>query len=280
MLPLLCQGWVFTAYSKIPRLYTPYTTQGSEISVDDELPAPVQREQIFNGIFPAHFSGEEISLRTTRKEFHDIFKAFKASADKRSRTAIVQFNEAFHSTIIRHSLVSVHECLINSISNQLQNLALPAEFSFYGDTNISDEISNSDLQMVRDSNDSGVDPVLAVEVGFSQPSADLEMKIKDLIKKTTVKVAILVDIKETPNYKNPLRIKANKEIYYSEQNSHPGNPGLLIRQYCEGREPYSPVFLYGVRWTGEFTAAVQVFGKGTSTDEPIPWTPKMASALQ
>lgn len=65
-----------------PRLYTPYTTQNLEISLDDDFISPEQREQIFNGVFPADFSGEVITLRTTRQEFHHISKAFRASTDK------------------------------------------------------------------------------------------------------------------------------------------------------------------------------------------------------
>lgn len=190
----------------------------------------------------------------------------------------MQFNEGFHSTTIRHNQVHLHSCLINSVSHQLWNLILLDEFSFYRGSKISDGVPDPDIQMVIDSK-SGMESVLAVEVGFSQTSADLEKRVRRLIEKTTVKVAMLFDIKEIPNYKNPLRTEENKKIYHSERIAHPGNPSVLIRQYCKGRVPYSPVFLYGARWMGELTAAVQVFGKSTSTGEPIPRTPRIVSAI-
>ncbi|EFE42608.1 hypothetical protein TRV_02642 [Trichophyton verrucosum HKI 0517] len=257
-----------------PRLYTPYTTQSPEISLDDDFISPEQREQIFNGVFPADFSGEVISLRTTRQEFHHISKAFRASTDKKSQNATVQFNEGFHSTTIRHNQVHLHSCLINSVSHQLWNLINLDEISFYCDSTISEGIPDPDIQMVIDS-EWGMESVFAVEVGFSQTSVDLEKRMRHLIEKTTVKVAMLFDIKETPNYKNPLQTEENKKIYHSERMARPGNPSVLIQQYCKGRAPYSPVFLYGARWMGELTAAVQVFGKSTSTGEPITRTPRI-----
>ncbi|DAA74442.1 TPA_exp: Uncharacterized protein A8136_3409 [Trichophyton benhamiae CBS 112371] len=257
-----------------PRFHTPYTTQSPEISLDDDFISPEQREQIFNGVFPADFSGEVISLKTTRQEFHHIAKAFRDSTDKKSQNATVQFNESFHSTTIRHKQVSVHECLVNSVSRQLQNLINLHEISFYCDSTISEGIPDPDIQMVIDTK-SGMESVLAVEVGFSQTSADLEKRVRCLIEKTTVKVAMLFDLKETPNYKNPLRTEENKKKYHAERMAQSENPTALIRQYCEGRAPYSPVLLYGARWTGELTAAMQVFVKSTSTGEPIPRTPRI-----
>ncbi|EFE31265.1 uncharacterized protein ARB_01887 [Trichophyton benhamiae CBS 112371] len=243
-----------------PRFHTPYTTQSPEISLDDDFISPEQREQIFNGVFPADFSGEVISLKTTRQEFHHIAKAFRDSTD---------------NTTIRHKQVSVHECLVNSVSRQLQNLINLHEISFYCDSTISEGIPDPDIQMVIDTK-SGMESVLAVEVGFSQTSADLEKRVRCLIEKTTVKVAMLFDLKETPNYKNPLRTEENKKKYHAERMAQSENPTALIRQYCEGRAPYSPVLLYGARWTGELTAAMQVFVKSTSTGEPIPRTPRIS----
>ncbi|EZF32112.1 hypothetical protein H109_06810 [Trichophyton interdigitale MR816] len=267
--------WAQPVRPQSSRLHTPHTTQSPELSLDDDFISPEQRGQIFNGVFPDGFSGEVISLKTTRQEFHRIENAFRTSTDKRSRNATVQFNEGFHSTTIRHSQVSVHECVINSVCHQLRSLVSPDEFSFYCDSKVSNEVSKPDIRMVRDSNDTGIESVLAVEVGFSQTSADLENRIKHLLEKTKVKVAILFDIKETPNYKNPLRTEENKKIYHSERMAHSGNPNVLIRQYCKGRAPYSPVFLYGVRWTGGLTAAVQVFGKDAVTGEPVARTPRV-----
>ncbi|EFR04143.1 hypothetical protein MGYG_07150 [Nannizzia gypsea CBS 118893] len=117
-------------------------------------------------------------------------------------------------------------------------------------------VADPDLQMIHNEEDSP-SLILAVEAGFSQPSADLELRIKELFRKTSIQVAILVDIKEKPDYKNPLARQKNIEILKSEQDYLHGQPKFLIQQYCE------------------MTAAVQVFGKDPETREPVEKTPRI-----
>lgn len=74
--------WAQPVRPQSSRLHTPHTTQSPELSLDDDFISPEQRGQIFNGVFPDGFSGEVISLKTTRQEFHRIENAFRTSTDK------------------------------------------------------------------------------------------------------------------------------------------------------------------------------------------------------
>lgn len=74
--------WAQPVRPQNSRLHTAHTTQSPEVSLDDDFISPEQREQIFNGVFPDGFSGEVISLKTTRQDFHHIAKAFRTSTDK------------------------------------------------------------------------------------------------------------------------------------------------------------------------------------------------------
>ncbi|EFR04587.1 hypothetical protein MGYG_07593 [Nannizzia gypsea CBS 118893] len=150
----------------------------------------------------------------------------------------------------------------------------PRRFSFLGETEIDDDISNPDLQMVWHS-EAEFTPVPAMEVGFSQPSLDLEMKVKELLQKTSIKIGILVDIKESPSYKNPLRKEQNIEICKAAMQASTEKPERLTYQYCAGREWFSPVVLYDIQWVGELTAAVQVFGKDPVTGKVVTRTPRV-----
>ncbi|EFE32630.1 uncharacterized protein ARB_00455 [Trichophyton benhamiae CBS 112371] len=266
-----------------------------DMSMDDEFLSQEQRDQLFRGIFPADYSGEVISIKTSRAEYSRLFEAFEKSTNKfvflfllslcadaygeiyrRSQSAVLKFDKTFHTTSIQLRQVSIHECVISNVSAQLRNLMplRPKRFSFMKNTEIDDDLPDPDLQMVWRSN-MGVIPVLAMEVGFSQPSLDLEMTIRKLLQKASVKVGILVDIKESPSYKNPLRNEQNIEICKAAMQASTDKPELLIEQYCAGRELFSPVVLYGIQWVGELTAAVQVFGKDSVTGEVVARTPRV-----
>ncbi|KDB20272.1 hypothetical protein H109_07776 [Trichophyton interdigitale MR816] len=269
-------GLSVTAGTRCLRFYTPGNAKVTDMSTDDEFLSQEQRDQLFRGIFPADYSGEVISIKTSRAEYSRLFEAFEKSTNKRSQSAILKFDKTFHTTSIQLRQVSIHNCVISNVSAQLRKLMPldPKRFSFMEDTEIDDALPGPDLQMVWLSN-IGVIPVLAMEVGFSQPSLDLEMTIRNLLQKTSVKVGILVDIKESPSYKNPLRKEQNIEICKAAMQASTDKPELLIDQYCAGRELFSPVVLYGIQWVGELTAAVQVFGKDSVTGDVVARTPRV-----
>ncbi|EZF28864.1 hypothetical protein H101_07446 [Trichophyton interdigitale H6] len=292
-------GLSVTAGTRCLRFYTPGNAKVTDMSTDDEFLSQEQRDQLFRGIFPADYSGEVISIKTSRAEYSRLFEAFEKSTNKfvflfllslctdayceiyrRSQSAILKFDKTFHTTSIQLRQVSIHNCVISNVSAQLRKLMPldPKRFSFMEDTEIDDALPGPDLQMVWLSN-IGVIPVLAMEVGFSQPSLDLEMTIRNLLQKTSVKVGILVDIKESPSYKNPLRKEQNIEICKAAMQASTDKPELLIDQYCAGRELFSPVVLYGIQWVGELTAAVQVFGKDSVTGDVVARTPRVVRTM-
>lgn len=107
-----------------------------------------------------------------------------------------------------------------------------------------------------------------MEVGFSQPSEDLEEKVRKLIRNTTVKICHSIDIKEKPYYKNPFKLESSERSMVNfktcESQLEKTSP---TRSVCleDNDNPYSPIQVLGVRWVGELTGTVQVFGKDLET---------------
>jgi hypothetical protein len=194
------------------------------------------------------------------------------------RSVSLEFNENISMTAIRAKQTPIHESLITEISFQIRNIMprSPELFVLWGNTQIATKLADPDLQMLWDS-DAGAIRLLAVEVSFSQSSDNLKEKIKELLQKSTVRVAIMVDVKEKPIYKNPLGIQKNINIFNSARSSQTGDFESLLQSSCKDRPLFSPVFLYGLRWTGEFTASIQVFSKDVTSGEIIAKTEKTVS---
>ncbi|KAM5447706.1 hypothetical protein McanCB56680_007003 [Microsporum canis] len=90
-----------------------------------------------------------------------------------------------------------------------------------------------------------------------------------------VRVAMAVDMEETPNYENPFSKQENISIYKSNMDNHPGaDIEALIAQNCERRPPFTPISIHGLRWAGELNASIQVFAKDPITGEPIEKAPR------
>lgn len=140
------------------------------------------------------------------------------------------------------------------------------------------------------------DPGIAFEIGFSQPSEELEQKVKALLENSPAKVAVLFDFKESPNYRNPFiwyktgngnRAQADKtnrtvplnrtniEIFKSQRQQTDAENSMCLEN---SRNPYGPLLVYGLRWVGELTGSVQVFAKDLETGKAIARTRKMVSA--
>lgn len=87
---------------------------------------------------------------------------------------------------------------------EVNGLVPRPQFRTSGNTNFSVDLSNPDFQLIYTEIGSifKQTPLFAVEVGFSQPSDDLEARVKKLLRTNTVKVVITIDIKETLAYKN------------------------------------------------------------------------------
>ncbi|KAK2808505.1 hypothetical protein FQN50_004714 [Emmonsiellopsis sp. PD_5] len=242
-----------------------------------------QRKQLFSGKFPTDFSGELITMRTTRAEYHKLWDAFSQMPAKMKRSVSLDFNEELSTTAVSQRETPIHQSVIGQISYQVRNLLAPnaAQFYLWGNTKIAMKSSDPDLQMLWQT-DSGRLRVFAVAVAFSQKSEDAEARVKALLRDTTVRAALMIDVNEEPSYKNPLLVEENIELYKenmkrykSKQKTQLDEFETLADRYAQGRPPFSPIFVYGLLWTGELTAAVQVFAKDPTTGEPVQKTDRI-----
>lgn len=137
-----------------------------------------------------------------------------------------------------------------------------------------DELS-PDLQLIRHLERFRSVPVFALMVGFAHSSEKLKERAKELILQTPVKVCMMVDIKESPVYENPLvRDKKNWDILESQSSTITMNDSV---RYLDKEEETSPILIYEIPWAGRLTGVVQVFAKDLVTGGIIEETPKMVS---
>jgi hypothetical protein len=218
---------------------------------------------------------------------------------RRTSAVSLQFYEAFSKSAILRKPASVHERIIGLVRDELAHLLPRGEFRAVGNHSISPGLSDPDLQLLQSGKGKRIPKsIFAIEVGFSQPSEDLEERVKRLLRESTVKVAMLFDIKETPKYKNPFTINEPKnlrrtgnmskttdtkpttaeihiETYKSQRSQTDLESSLCLE---DSRNPYSPVFIYGVRWVGELTGVVQVFAKDPVSGDVVARTKKTVRA--
>ncbi|KLJ05859.1 hypothetical protein EMPG_10713 [Blastomyces silverae] len=252
-------------------------------SPDETALSQDQRKQLFSGQFPTDFSGEVITMRTTRAEYHKLWDAFSQTPARMKRSVSLDFNEQLSTTAVRQRETPIHQSVIGQISYQVRNLLArdAAQFYLWGDTKIAMKLPDPDLQMLWQT-DSGRLRIFAVEVAFSQKSEDAEARVKALLRDTTIRAALMIDVKEEPSYNNPLLVEDNIELYRenmkrykSKQRTQLDEFETLADRYAQGRPPFSPIFVHGLLWTGELTAAVQVFAKDPTTGEPVQKTDRI-----
>ena len=202
----------------------------------------------------------------------------------------MDFNETISTTSVRRKQSKIHSTVIQLINNALiPHFSANDDFEVFLDSLASPvdsplsllELHDPDLQLAYIAPDTGLyETIFAVELGFCQPSQDLEDCARALIRDTSVKTCLLVDIKERPYYKNPFRLESlEKSIANLQTCKSQLETTSLERSVCleDGDNPYSPVQVLGLRWVGELTATVQVFGKDPETGEAVPKTKRMVS---
>ncbi|KAM5442725.1 hypothetical protein MferCBS31731_002108 [Microsporum ferrugineum] len=111
--------------------------------------------------------------------------SFPNTAAKRM-LILLRFDKDFATTTIRNEQVILHQRVISGILWQLRDFVKRESierFIFCAGDEISPELPIPDLQMLWISK-TGMRSILAVEVGFSQPSDKLESVVKDLIRHT------------------------------------------------------------------------------------------------
>jgi hypothetical protein len=93
------------------------------------------------------------------------------------------------------------------IGRQLSHSLDFPNFDFVPDSFISQDVSIPDLHVTYTDEKAGLlsAPIFAVEIGFSETPESLEESVRGLLTQVPlVKVVLMVDIKESPSYKNPL----------------------------------------------------------------------------
>ncbi|PGH04558.1 hypothetical protein GX51_03389 [Blastomyces parvus] len=273
----------FLPGSGISRFSTSNSHALATASPDETALSHDQREQLFSGQFPTNFSGELITMRTTRAEYDELWDAFSQTPAKMKRSVSLDFNEELSTTAVRQRETPIHQSVIGQISHQVRNLLAPdrAHFNLWGNTKIAMKLSDPDLQLLWKTG-SGRLRVFAVAVAFSQKNEDAEARIKALLRDTTIRAALMIDVKEEPSYNNPLLVedniklyKENMKRYMSKQKTPLDEFEILADRYAQGRPPFSPIFVHGLLWTGELTAAVQVFAKDPTAGEPVQKTDRI-----
>jgi hypothetical protein len=119
----------------------------------------------------------------------------------------------------------------------------------------------------RDTSGRTSKPVLIQEVGFMESYSELVQSFSGWFQRLPdLKVAVLVKIDETPNYKNPLLKKA----VFDDSNFAP--PTSLTQsdvQLQDPANPNGPLRILGFTWVGELTAFVEIWVRDPGTGKPV-----------
>lgn len=189
-----------------------------------------------------------------------------------STASIYRKNTAIHQSIIGSSISRLGS-LLSSISPNfdfipgsrlLSNLSTP-------DPQLASRLSIPDLQITYTDEAAKLlcEPIFVLEVGFSQSSKDLEESVRNILEELPlVKAAILVDIKESPRYQNPLRKTENAGIIRRAIQTDPTS----LRENLYVEEPtgkYGPLWRFGIRWLGELNATAQVWTKDSKNKKVV-----------
>ncbi|PGG95221.1 hypothetical protein AJ79_10179 [Helicocarpus griseus UAMH5409] len=232
-----------------------------------------QRDALSAGEFPPDVSGEAIHLTTSLAELHDLKRAFDENEREKAPTVNLHFNAKFSRTSIYRKNTPVHSTIAGSLAYQLRSrLSLSNNFDFVGDTAISNSLPIPDLFVSYTDWKAGVvyRPILALKVGFSESRESLESCVKALLTEVPdVGVVVLVDIKETPNYKNPLLKAVYSKI---SRDLLQQDPKLLLKQdvYLEdSSDKNSSLFRFGLRWVGRLRGSAQVWKRDPKSNKPI-----------
>ncbi|PGH14330.1 hypothetical protein AJ79_03152 [Helicocarpus griseus UAMH5409] len=244
---------------------------------------PNQLRDIWHGEFPANFSGEVIHLKTSLNQYKRLDRIFLNSTAKSSKHVNLTFNVGLSVTSIRKGQTFVHGSTVNNVALDIRRYLPEQKFAIRTDNRILKyNLRHSpDVQVIsKDTSAKSYPlPLLAVEIGVSRPSLELTESAKEMMEKCpALKVAIIIDIKERPQYENPLN-KPNNAVAVRRASGNFSDPDRAIEnvQLENPGDPFSPLWLYGARWVGELIAHVQVWtreagsGKAISEHGPVPF---------
>ena len=219
----------------------------------------------------------------------------------------MDFNQDSSITALSRAQTRLHECVTTAFAFRIydsirpgdrekmelrRNVGVPERVPIFGpDTIVAPpRISDPDLQLVFEepgsaSSKTSLRPTLAVEVAGAQSSDELELRARELLRETSARVVIAIDIKEHPKYDNPLEeskkfVKLDQFCQALRHGSDRWEGELLqdLAELADERVPYSPTFIRGLRWVGELTGIIQVFAKDSKTGAIVARTKKLVGS--
>ncbi|WEW56471.1 hypothetical protein PRK78_001915 [Emydomyces testavorans] len=148
------------------------------------------------------------------------------------------------------------------------------KFRCLPDTSFSERVSVPDLHLVYTDKNLGstVVPILAVQVGFTEPAESLQESMTRILENPDtphVKVGITVDIKEVPWYENPLRKAENACVAIEKGSLY--QPGSDFEE--KPGEEGGSLWRFGMHWVGNLTASARVWKKDPKSGKAVAGEP-------
>ncbi|WEW61959.1 hypothetical protein PRK78_007459 [Emydomyces testavorans] len=208
---------------------------------------------------------------------------FERTSANRKGSIFVDFNPKFHTTRVLLKQTALHATIINHITKEMTlNNMLVKGIGGYGHFELAEGLLEPDYHLQYLENN---EPLIACEVGFSQPSKEVEGKIRAILNKTPTKVGVLFDIKESPKYKNPFIMGDNNQdgaskglvqaavnSFKSKYSKTDMKSALNLQNF---QSPEGTLSAYGQSWMGEFTGFVQVYVKDPTTQRAVARTKRL-----
>ncbi|PGH21604.1 hypothetical protein AJ80_03037 [Polytolypa hystricis UAMH7299] len=139
---------------------------------------------------------KSIYVRASRNDFHKLVDAFDRTSTERKRTISLNFNERITTTAILLKQTALHVSIIDYISDQVKRNLPGEEIKRAANYRLAKGLEPSFQLRYQKRGSPTSSPLIAFEVGFSQPSGELEQKVNALLNNTSTKVVVMFDFKE------------------------------------------------------------------------------------
>ncbi|KAK2737052.1 hypothetical protein FQN55_001322 [Onygenales sp. PD_40] len=235
--------------SVLSRSVRPLQARGP-VRADDHEPPPddEQLKELFSGYFPTDYPKDTIHLKTSFPEYLRLQQAFDTSKNKLMRKRVhVMYNESFHATAVRF-------LDRDTFNNECREGEFPRA---------------ADLALrYKNASTGHSENVLIQEAGLTESYPELVDSICAWFRRlSSLQLAILVKIDETPIYKNPLLRKS----VLDDPNLNLPNPvkvTLADVRLHDPVDPYGPLEVLGFRWVGEIVAFMEIWTRDPQTGKP------------
>ncbi|KAK2800058.1 hypothetical protein FQN51_006297 [Onygenales sp. PD_10] len=254
----------------------PVRADDHEPPLDDE-----QLKELFSGYFPTDYPKDTIHLKTSFPEYLRLQQAFDTSKNKLMRKRVhVMYNESFHATAVRFRASPLHDCIVDQTQQEIiQRLLQEGKSGQFRISVDRDTFNNecregefpraADLALrYKNASTGHSENVLIQEVGLTESYPELVDSICAWFRRlSSLQLAILVKIDETPIYKNPLLRKS----VLDDPNLNLPNPvkvTLADVRLHDPVDPYGPLEVLGFRWVGEIVAFMEIWTRDPQTGKP------------